>query len=256
MRLLVFLIILPIVLISGNKDSLTNSHYKVKFSLQNKFSYSKFQYTYNEFYNNYNHGYSSGNVIYFDGNPSSLTSINPELKVDFELSFWLKITCGINYNVMRFNSDYGEMYNTYNLQKQQTTGYFKDKTQLTLGSTFLGLGMSKQFRKFNFEIDYSFSVYKALLGKRIRSNYDVNYNFQNDDKTKNMKYGGGLDRFIFSHNISTSLNYRLYKHISLKLGYVYSMYLRDVYYEGTGYYMQFKNIKTHSFIFGICFSII
>ncbi len=242
-------------MISSNRDSIENSHYKVRFSLQNKITSSKFQYIYDEYYEYYNHAYSSGNAIYFNGNVSSINTINPELKIDFELPLWLKITWGLNYNITSFNTDYGELYKTYNSKKLLTTGYFKDETEFSACSTFLGAGFSRQHRKFNLDIDYSFSVYKSLYGKRTRSYYDENYNYLNTDHTKNFEYGGGLERFFFSNNLSVSLSYKIYKNFNLKLGYLYSFYLKNIYYEGPNYYTEIKKLKTNSLVFGVSFSI-
>ena len=274
MRFLLFLIILPFVLISGNRDSLANLHYKVRFLLQNKISHSKFQYVTDQGYYNYFHGGEYGHSENYSENIISQNIWNPELKIDFELPCWFKITCGANYNSLKFESGYGEIINTYvsyivapnstpynpiiigQNETQSKDGYFKEKVEISMPSTFFGFGIAKQYRKFNFDMDYTFSAYKGLSGIRTKSYYDINYGFLSSDKPKIMEYGGGLDRLVFSSNISTNICYRVYKHINLKLGYNYSSYITRLYYDSADYDSSIKNIKTHGFIIGICFSII
>ncbi|MDF2452508.1 MAG: hypothetical protein K0S26_2012 [Bacteroidota bacterium] len=275
MRLfLLFFVVLPIALISGIGDSLANAHYKVKFSLQDKISYSTFKYKTEQGYYNYVRGGEYGHSESYSESIHSRDIWNPELKIDFELPYWLKVTCGVNHNVLKFDSGYGEIRNTsvnyiyapnstqYNPivigenRTESLEGYFKEKVRLSMASTFLGLGMARQFGKFNFDFDYSFSVHKALYGERAKSYYDVNNNFLKSDETSKMEYGGELEKFFFSHNMSTSISYRICRRINLKLGYIYSFYLKDIDYEGTNYSSRVNNLRTNALFFGISFSII
>lgn len=274
MRITLLLLFFPIILISGNGDSLANTHYKVRFSFQNKISHSNFQYTTEQGYYNYVRGGENGHSESYSGNIYSQDIWNPELKIDFELPYWLKITCGANYNVLKFSSGYGQIINTsvhyiyasnstqYNPivigenRTESLDGYFKENVVLATSSTFLGFGMSRQLGKFNFDFDYSFSVYKALYSKRAKSYYDINYNFSKTDDPKKTEYNGGLDKVFFSHNFSTGINYKFYERINLKLGYIYSYYLRDIYYEGSDNFSMVNNLRTNTFVLGFSFSII
>ncbi len=266
MRLLLFLIILPIGLISSNRDSLANTHYKVKFSIQAKASKSYFDYYlstgyfYQGKFASDNHGYHS----VYDSRINSLVNLNPELKIDFELPVWLKLTCGLFENKTSFKTQYidrdyfgnkyaGVNYTGYYPKKE----YLIDETQIESVGTFLGLGFCRQYKKFNFDLDYSFSSNRVISGYTVRSVYDSNYVFLKHETANIMDdYIHQFGFLIFMHNMSANISYRVMKHTHLKIGYQFSKYTKNIEDNTDNNYSTFNNVKSHSFIIGLCFSII
>lgn len=266
MRIFVFLIILPFVLVSGNRDSLANSYYKVRFSLQANISKSNFDYHLSTGYFYYgkfasdNHGYHS----VYDTHINSLINLNPELKIDFELPIWLKLTCGLFENKMSFKTgffdrDYfgskyaGVNYTGYYPEKE----YLIDETQIECVGTFLGLGFNRQYKRFNFDIDYTFSLNRVISGYTTRSVYDSNYVFIKTETANIMDdYMHQFGFLIFSHNVSTSFSYRIMKRTHLKFGYQFSKWIKNIEDNTSSNSSSFKRMKSHAFIFGVCFSII
>lgn len=253
-------------MISGNTDSLANSHYKIRFSIQVRASKSNFDYHLSTGYF-YQGKLSSDNYGYrsvYDSRINSLINFNPELKIDFELPIWLKLTCGLFDNKTSFKTgfidrDYfgnkyaGVNYMGYYPEKE----YLIDETQIEYVGTFLGLGFNRQYKRLNFDIDYSFSSNRIVNGYTVRSVYDSNYVFVQKETANIMDdYIHQFGFLIFTHNISTSISYKIMKKTHLKLGYQFSKYTRDIDDKTSGNNSSFNRMQSHSFIFGICFSII
>jgi hypothetical protein len=273
MRCLLFLIILPFALISGNKDSLAKTHYKVRFTFQEKIASAQFDLKSSNGNISTFKTYSEGNYDHFQGKINTDYTFNPEFKIDFEMPFWLKINCGINYTSLKFkytseNIHHAE-YTTYDphsspsnpivtgsVIKDSIVGYNVIETQLGGIGTFIGLGFSKQYCRFNFDVDYSFLFTKLIDASTIRKIYDNNDVIQNTDGYIPMSDYLHQSGFrLFTNSISTSISYRFYKRMSLKVGYQYSKLL-DIEDNTYNHYSSLKNIKCQSFIVGLVFNAI
>lgn len=272
MKLVGWLLLLPFFLHSENKDSLANLHYKVRFSLQGKCMATQFYYHTTNDQIEQGKNYAEGYYSTFKGKINSDYTFNPEFKIDFELPIWLKISCGFNLNITKFNTQSDRIYySEYNIYDPASTpsnpivigvnkssysvGYNKDEMEISNFGTFVGLGISKQYKRFVFDVDYCFSLNRTMNAFAITRIYDNNnilektegYNFMNN-------YLQANDWIMFTHNFSTSLSYRFYKNISLKAGLHYSNYDRDIEDNTYQHYSTFKKIKSHSLFAGIAFS--
>lgn len=255
-----------------SQDSLKNKHYKVRFSVQGKYEAFLFQYQNSndqvEQYKTYRDGFYS----YYEGTIRSNHSFNPELKIDFELPLWLKITGGFSYTKMvyAFGSD-RITYNSDNIYApgstpanpivigstvtQKVVGYNKDKCELNRASAFLGLGIAKQYRHFHFDLDYSFAINKVTYAHLVRNIYDLDNNYQRTESALLMEpYVQQRDQVLFMHQFSTSMSYRLYKHLHIKAGFQYSKADGPVEDKTYQHYSTFKRMRSYAVIAGIVFS--
>ncbi len=269
MKLTLWVVFFPLFLVSQNRDSLANLHYKIRFSIQGKYTATQFdcymRYEVQDSYKTHN----SSQYSVFNGKINSEHTFNPELKIDFELPLWLKLTCGVNYNSTKFNiqSDqvfYLEQY-IYDPNSTpgsgsspdvigsvityDTLGYNKDAIEISGFNTFTGLGLSKQYKRFNFDIDYCFSINRITNGFAVRKIYDNNNTLE-----KTEAYNFMSNNLSFAHNFSTSISYRFYKNISFKLGFQYSKNDRDVVNSSYQHYTQFKRAKYQSVFAGFAVS--
>lgn len=256
---------LPVALISGNRDSLVSAHYKVKFSVQAKTAISYFDYHlstgyyYQGKFASDNHGYRS----VYNSPITSLININPELKVDFELPVWLKLTCGVFENKISFKTgfvdrDYfGNKYAGVNYTGYYPTKeYLIDETQIESIGTFLGLGFSRQYDRFNFDLDYSFSSNRVFSGYSVRSVYDENFVYLKKETVHIMDdYIHQFGFLFFTHNVSASFSYRIMEKTSIKFGYQFSKNSRGIEDRTVNNYSTFNKMRSHSFIIGVGFSI-
>ncbi len=273
MRFLVFLLILPFVLLSGNVDSLANNHYKVRFNIQTKYSQTQFDYISVNGQANTYATYSEGMYWNYDGKISSNNTLNPEIKIDFELPIWLKITCGFNYNKIKYYTRSQRVnYSKYNIydphstqanpivigfnKKENVEGYNVDEREIIGFGSFIGLGISKNYKRFNFDLDYSFSSYKVTEAYCFTKEYDINNSYQKTEGFYFMdNYIHQFGWLIFSHNVSSSISWNFYKRTSIKLGAQYSIQIGDIEDETYSHYSLFKNQQSYFLIFGLSFSI-
>lgn len=255
-----------------SQDSLRNKHYKVRFSVQGKYQTHLFDYQNTsdqiEQYKTYREGFYS----HYQGNMQSNYSFDPELKIDFELPLWLKITCGFSYSKLNYSFTSDRISYTSNYiyapgssannpmvigsnVNSTVVGYNRDKSELNWVSTCLGLGMAKQYGRFNFDLDYSLAINKVTYAYVTREVYDLNDNRKSTQTALFMEdYVMQRDWVIFTHQFSTNLSYRLYRHLHVKAGFQYSKADSPIEDETYQHYSTFKRMKSYAFIAGIVFS--
>lgn len=256
---------------SYGQDSIINKHYRASFSFQTNYSSASLNYKVSSGYTyEYKQGYNYESSI-FNEKVISENTFNPELKADFELPLWLKITCGINYSKLKIATDYRERNYTevHDLYDPNSTpwniivvgtsshttlmGYNKHFSELEYIGTFIGLGFSKQYKRFNFDVDYSVAAKKAISAYVTVKYFDTNYSYQKTEGYNGLEsYNGIKDLPIFVHQFSTNVSYRFCKKVSVKLGAQYSKNDNDLIYDK----ISLKRVNYFSFILGLTFSII
>lgn len=273
MRFLVFLLTLPFILVSGNRDSLANHHYKVKFSAQGNYTYSFF-----DFKSSYNHiseyrNYSENIYSDYSGHINAKYLFNPEFKVDFELPLWIKLTCGFNYNKLSFKNRadrlfYGEyyVYDSHSTQanpivigsniKQEIIGYDDRSYEVNYAGTFLGLGLCKQFKRWNFDLDYSYTFNKLMDATIVTKEYD---NFNTYQKTEWINFTpNNINQwgfFFLNKKISSSFSYRIIKKLSVKLGIQISFY-DNLKMNTDDNSIEVNKMKSYAFMIGLVFNVL
>lgn len=272
MRLLILILLSLTVFPAFSQDSLRNRHYKVRFSVQGKYEGTYFNYLNISEEINYYKSYQAGPYAKYDRNVQSEYLLNPEIKMDFELPLWLKITCGAHYNRMKYSIKvprYGQgIYYIYapgstpisntitGVYSSSThTGYNKDESELNWLTTFLGFGISKQYKRFNFDADYSLALNKVIYAYTKRQIYDLNNNQKSIEFFRFMEdYRSQRDWVFFTHQFSSSFSYRLYRHVHVKAGLQYSRRDRPLVDDTYHHYSTFKHMSSYAVIAGIVFS--
>ena len=258
-----------------SQDSLRNKHYKVRFSFQTNYTSARFDYQ--SYYSKIYEGKTGGNEIYsnYQGRVHSEYVVNPEFKVDFELPLWMKFTCGVNYNKLKYSTPISELnkeeYNfiyspnstpwnpivTGRYYTNTLLGYYENQYEIESVGTFIGLGISKQYKHFNFDIDYTFSSNKVTSAIINTKYYDVNNLLQSKEWFRVMdEYRNNSYFRVYMHNFSTSLSYRFYKKVSVKVGFQFSKNDNVVNDYSSEHVSIYKKMYYHSFVFGLVFSVI
>lgn len=255
-----------------SQDSLRDKHYKVRFSIQGKYQTHVFDYQNTnsqiEHYKTYSEGFYSN----YQGNIKSTYSFDPELKIDFELPLWLKITCGFSYSKLNysFTSD-RILYTSQNIYAPGSSahnpvvigsavsttvvGYNRDKSELNRVSTFLGLGMARQYGHFNVDLDYSLAINKVTYAYLTREVYDLNDKRKSTETALFMEdYVMQKDWVFLTHQFSTNLSYRFYRNLHVKAGFQYSKADTPIEDKTSQHYSTFKHMRSYAFIAGIVIS--
>ncbi len=271
MRYCVLVLLLFKLSVTFSQDSIKKDHYKVRLSCLLKYTSTTFKFSnstgyYYEYKTNSRSEYAA-----FEGTIKPVPILTPEIKLDFELPIWLKVTCGIIYNRLKFVTpnmdrigsskqyiyDSTALYTpdptpigSYNTQTKM--GYNKNRYEIQSIRTYLGLGISKKYRRFTFDVDYFFCANKIISAVMFSEYYDLNHTLQNTQVYNIMTdYIEPRSVPLFTHNFTTSVSYRIYKRTSLKLGYAYSK--NDTNYNdnspGTG--SAYQRVKCHSLIIWI-----
>ena len=275
MRSLLLLMFLPIILSSNTGDSISNKQYKIRFSIQAKAVKVNFDYYVSNSYYNQLKSSSSGNHACLDSKINSKWTTNPELKVDFELPYFLKITSGLFHNKLAFitdeyQRDYWNQQYSYapgsNSASFTITGsstsiskseYLKDETEFNFIGTFLGFGFCKQVKRFSFDIDYSLSLNRIYGGYTIRNIYDASHVFIKEESVNIMTHDNKPSNLLFfAHHFNASVFYRISPHTLLKIGYQYSKNDNTINDETHNNYSTFKRVHSQSFLIGLAFSLI
>lgn len=271
-RLTLIIIFLTNAAFSFPQDSLRSRHYKARFSFQAKYQAVLFNYLNVSDEINQHKTYRAGPYARHEGNMQSESLWNPEFKIDFELPLWLKITCGASYTRMRYSIKVPRyQYSSYYTYAPGSTphnpivtgsnvsnthvGYNKDESEIDWVSTFLGFGVSKQYRRFNFDADYSIALNKVTYAYTMRRIYDLN----NDQKSTQTfmfmeTYIQQRTRVFLTHQFSTCFSYRLYKHLHLRAGLFYSKADSPLEDDTHQHYSTFKRMRSYAFIAGIAFT--
>lgn len=273
MRFLIFMLFGIAVLPAFSQDFLRNRHYKVRFSIEGNYQTTYFNclnvsdqiYQYKT--------YRAGPYARYDRKVQSGYLLNPEIKIDFELPLWLKITCGVAYTRVKYSIrsprySYSSYYTyapgstphnpivTGSNVSSRHSGYNTDQCEIDWVSTFAGLGISKQYNRFNFDIDYSLALSRAVYAFATRQIHDIKYNQTSTQTFKFMEDYITQKDLVLIHQVSSSVSFRIYRHLHLKTGLHYSTFNQPVEDKTYQYYTNFKRMRSFGFIFGVTFSVL
>lgn len=272
MRSLILILLCVAVLPAFSQDSLRVKHYKVRFSVQAKYEGTVFNYLNVSNEINQYKTYDAGFYARYERRVQSENLLNPEIKMDFELPLWLKITCGAHYNRLKYSIRVPRYkYSSINIYAPGSTssshtvtgtssssthvGYNADESEVNWISTFVGFGISKQYKDFNFDADYSFALNKVTDAYTKRRIYDLDNNQKGTQFFMFMEdYLRQRDNVFFTHQFSSAFSYRLYKHLHVKAGFQYSKADSTIEDRTYKHYSVFKHMRSYAFIAGIVIS--
>lgn len=253
-----------------------DQHYKVRFCGVFKYSSANFDFTNTTTNAVKNQSVDFSESQHYEGSINSTYLIIPEIKVDFELPLFLKGTCGINYSGLNFKTPLTELvktsvYRYYDHsipgvtdlepigtgKSVEVTRYVKNAYTFESIGTYIGLGFCRDYKRFNFDADYTFSANKVVNGIVYNEYYNTAYDYLSTQSLSIMAdYKRTNSRPLFAHNLSAGLSYRLFKKNYLKLGYQYSKNYRHFEDRSSNSTSSYRNLQCHTFMIALVITLI
>lgn len=272
MRMFILMILFPLYFIANNRDSLNNNHYKIRFSFTGNVTNSNFDF---QTYSGTQPSGKGSSTFYnsnLDIHLNSKLTVNPQVKIDFELPYFFKLVCGFQKNTFKFNSDFIDR-NYYSSWPQLAPGsvpwsytvtghintiyqteHIKEEIHIESIGTFFGIGFCKSYKKLSFDLDYFLSLNQTIRCYNDRKVFDDNYNYLRDENVNFVDWNNKIFHTDIIHNISTSIIYRITKKIALKGGYQFSRNMKIQEFNGNSSqynYFSIDKVKHNSFFFGL-----